>query len=110
MNRRTLKKNIRYVCGDIAEECIFATHCLPGVDYKGFNDIVLETARLQTSSLRRVSVTFDKTPKDFESRKLYNKARRNYYAKAYLSLENDFNKQLQEIVDKMNKALPAKEK
>lgn len=108
MDRKTLKKNIRYICGDIAQECIFATHYMPGIDYAQFNEIVLDTARLQSSALRRVSVSFDKTPRDFESRNLYNKARREYYAKAYASLDNDFKKQLQSIVDRMNKALTAK--
>ncbi|MBD5380172.1 MAG: hypothetical protein HDR74_09915 [Bacteroides sp.] len=108
MNRRTLKKNIRYICGDVVSQCLFATHCLPGAKQDEFNDVILKTARLQTTSLRRTSVTFDKAPKDFETKAKYNKARREYYSKAFKSLETDFNKQLQEIVGEMNKALPVK--
>ena len=108
MNRRTLKKNIRYICGDVVSQCLFATHCLPGAKIEEFNDIILKTAHLQTSSLRRTSVTFDKTPKDFDSRAQYNKARREYYSKAFKSLEKEFNKELQDFVGDMNKALPAK--
>ncbi len=34
MNRRNLKKQISYVCGDIALECHFAANSIPGVDVK----------------------------------------------------------------------------
>lgn len=108
MNRRSLKKNIRYTCGDIAGECIFASHIIPDIDLDAINQAIIDTAMLQTSTLRRVSVQFDKTPSEFESRNLYNKARREYFSKAFHSLRSDFNSQLQSIVKKMNSALPSK--
>lgn len=108
MNRRSLKKNIRYTCGDIAGECIFASHVIPGINNNIINQAIIDAAMLQTSTLRRISVQFDKTPSDFESLHLYNKARRDYFSKAFRSLRADFNSQLQSIVNKMNSALPPK--
>ena len=31
-NKRTLKKQIRYICGDCAAECAMACEIIPGVD------------------------------------------------------------------------------
>lgn len=108
MNRRSLKKNIRYTCGDIAGECIFASHVIPGINNDIINQAIIDAAMLQTSTLRRVSIQFDKTPSEFESRNLYYKARREYFSKAFHSLRSDFNSQLKSIVNRMNSALPPK--
>lgn len=106
MNCKTLKKLIRYACGDIAAECIFACHYIPGVNYKKLEEAVIRTADLQTKTLKLVSVDFDKTPKDFANGSEYKKARKEYFRKAYGSLMADFNKQVEEIVKEMNEALP----
>lgn len=108
MNRRNLKKLIRYACGDIAGECLFASNLIPGVNTEKLDQAIIDAAMLQTSTLSRVSIDFDKTPRDFENRAEYTKARRAYYAKAYAALKCDFNKQISEIVKEMNSALPAR--
>ncbi len=109
MNRRNLKKQISYVCGDIALECHFAANSIPGVDVKKLYQSIIDAAQLQVATVSKVSVSFDKTPGDFESRDLYNKARASYYKKAYAALLTEFNNHISEIVKQMNSALPAKE-
>ena len=49
-NKRLLKKQIKYACGDIAAECIMAIHFVDGIDVKKMQDIVFEIASLQSSS------------------------------------------------------------
>lgn len=108
-NKRSLKKNIRYICGDVAAECITSSYLIPGVNKEILNSAVIKTAGLQTSSLSGANVAFDKTPSSFDNIAEYRKARKAYYSAAYKALIEKFNKQLQEIVKEMNSALPKKE-
>ena len=82
-NKRILKKQIRYICGDVAAECIMSKIFIPGVNQEKFNDIVIKIAELQTTALARTNVAFDKAPRDFESGAAYRKARKQYFAKAF---------------------------
>lgn len=107
-SRRNLKKQIKMICGDMAAECIMASHLIPGADKKVLNDCVLRIAQLQTTGLQRANVSFDKTPGSFESVKEYNKARKEYFAKAYNALTDGFNKEVDAILHEMNGALPKK--
>lgn len=109
-SKRKLKKNVRYVCGDIAAECIIAKNVVPGIDSKVMSDLVIKIAQLQQSTLRRISFNFDKVESDYESKKEYNKACGEYMKRAYRTLKIEFNKQVDEIVKEMNKALPQTQK
>ena len=73
-NKRDLKKRIKFICGDIACECIMARNFIPGVDAEKMNNNIYEVASLQTSTLKRVSFVYDKVVADFESKKAYQKA------------------------------------
>lgn len=108
MNRRNLKKIIRYTCGDIAGECLFASNLIPQADAAKLDQAIIDAAMLQTATLKRVGIDFDKTPGDFDTPAAYAKARRTYFAKAYAALKADFNKQVAAIVKEMNSALPAR--
>lgn len=107
-NKRSLKKQIRYICGDIAGECITTSHLIPNVDRELLDNLVIKAAQLQSSTLNKTNISFEKTPHDFETKAEYTKARRAYFAAAYKSLTDHFNKQVEEIVSDMNKALPKK--
>lgn len=109
MNKRELKKSIHYTCGEVAAEAAFTIVMLEGSNVELLNQAIVDAARLQDSSLRKVSISFDRRPKDFENKAEYHKERRAYYKKAYAALTDNFNKDLLEIVKKMNAALPAKE-
>ena len=78
-NKRNLKKAIRFACGDMAGECIFAENTIEGTDVAAWDQIILDIALLQEEAVNRVSVSFDKVPRDFENKKDYNKARRTYF-------------------------------
>ena len=54
-NKRTLKKQIRYICGDCAAECAMASEVIPGIDCDKLTDAICSLAALQTDSLSKVS-------------------------------------------------------
>lgn len=105
-NKRELKKEIRYVCGDLAAECLLAKNFVKGVDKKAMTDIVIRIADLQLSALDHATFSFDKLPHDFENGRAYHKARREYYRKGYASLRTKFYDKVKEIVKDMNAAVP----
>ncbi|MDE6489738.1 MAG: hypothetical protein K2L49_01095 [Muribaculaceae bacterium] len=104
-NKRNLKKQVRYICGDLAGECIMAREVFPSVNAEDANNIVIEIAGLQTSTINKMTFAFDKCVRDFENRQAYNKARSAYYSAAYKTLTEEFNASTKEIVKKMNSLL-----
>ena len=108
-NLRQLKKNIKNFCGDIASECIIAGTLFDNADQTKLADIVYKAAALQTQSLRKVSVSFDKTPRDFPTKALYNKARRAYFKKAINSLDTSFLKEINGLVAELNQSISKKD-
>lgn len=105
-NKRELKKFVRNTCGAIALDMILAYDAFPQIDRKNVHEVVLDAARLQTKTLRRMSVAFDRTPAQFDNTADYHKARKAFYAEAYTKLLADFDAEVELIVKKMNAALP----
>jgi len=109
-NKRDLKKVIRAMCGDIASECVLACHFVPDIDSDKMKAIVLEVADLQCDTLENVSFSFDKSECSFDNAHLYHEERRKYFKKGYGKLRADFYAAVAAIVNKMNAALPEKQK
>lgn len=105
-NKRELKKEIQYVCGDLAAECLLAKNFVKGVDANAMKEIIGKIADLQVSALGHVSFSFDRLPHDFESGHAYRKARREYFKTAYKSLREKFYDKVNALVKEMNAALP----
>lgn len=105
-NKRDIKKFLKNTCGALASEIILARAAFPQVSRKDVHDIVADIARLQADALGKVSISFDKTARDFASANEYRKARAAYFAKAYAKLLENFDNTVAEIVKKMNAALP----
>ena len=105
-NKRDLKKQVKYICGDLATECMLAAEYVKGVVPAEMHKIVAEIASLQTSALASATFGFDKTEAEFESKAAYNKARTSYNKKAFAALREKFNNKVQDIVKQMNAALP----
>lgn len=107
-NKRGLKKGIRYICGDIAGECMLASYTFENADRQKINGIIIKTARLQDDTIKKVSVNYDKNLKSFDGNaKEYNKAKRKYFKNCYTTLINQFNDSVKEIVKEMNSLRPA---
>lgn len=89
-SKRKTKKQIRYVCGDLAAECILAKTFIPGVDSQEMANIVIEIAQLQESELKKASIASNK--------------------QAFHAINSEFNRNVSEIVKKMNTVLPQAQK
>lgn len=109
-NKRDLKKRIKFICGDLAGECIIAKVFIPGINAERMDEIVFDIASLQTITLKRVTFIYDKVKKDFADAKAYNKSKNAYFAEAYAKLICEFNNGVDAIVASMNKALPTAQK
>lgn len=109
-NLRRLKKNIKYLCGDIASECIIAGTFIQEADEKKLADVVYKAAKLQTQSIRKVSVSFTKTPKDFANVKEYRKEKKKYFKNSFSALDSLFFKEADGLIAELNQALPKKNK
>lgn len=106
-NKRQLKKRISYVCGNLAGDLILASYSMKDIDRNAVNKILTEIAALQEDSRAKVSFNFDKTAKAFDSVHAYNKARKEYNAKAFGQLRKDFAERAMTIVKEMNELIPA---
>lgn len=105
-NKRQLKKAIRYACGDIAGECYFASQTFGYDKVEEWEKIIIDAALLQAEAVNRVSVDFDKQPKDFASGKEYKKARRTYFKQVEKALADYLHSEIEKIVNEMNALLP----
>ena len=106
-NKRQLKKAIANACGQVAGQCIMAQESL-GNNEK-WDEIIVDVALLQREAIDRVSLSFDRRPKDFATGKEYRAARRNYFKQAEKSLASYMHDSIGQAVDKMNALLPKKQ-
>ena len=105
-NLRDLKKEVKLICADVASECLIARHCIPGADIESLDRIIIDTACLQAEALSRMSFSFDKQPADFATGREYHSARHKYYNRAYKSFREKFLAHVNELVHRLNAALP----
>ena len=102
-NKRDLKKAIRRSCGSIAGECIFIQEMLQdNANAEQWDSIILDAALLQQEAVNRVTISFDKTRKDFASGKEYRKAKRAYFKAAEKALSQYMHEEVGKIAEKMN--------
>ena len=105
-NKRDLKKAIRYACGEIAGECMFAADTFEGADIEAWDKIIVDVALLQEEAVNRVSVSFDKVPRDFPNKQDYKKARRTYFKAVEEALADYMHAETEKVVAAMNALLP----
>lgn len=110
MNKRQLKKSINGLCGSLACDVVVAADCMTNANDDKIATLVTDIARAQSKALKRASVAFDKTPKEFANLREYHKARHDYYAKVYAQLRTDFSADLNAVVAQVNAMLTPAEK
>lgn len=103
---RKTKKNIRYACGDIAAELMIASHAIKDFNQEETGKLIGDIAGLQVDALSKCSFSFDKVKADFPNGKDYRLARSKYASAAFHKLNQEMNKRMQDIVDRMNAAMP----
>ncbi len=107
-NKRNLKKNIEYVCADIVGECLFAQDAFEGIDVAKMDEVIFKVALLQDSAIKKISVNYDKQPKDYKSNPSeYRKGRRVYFKAVEKAIAEYVRDGIDAIVKEMNSLLPA---
>jgi hypothetical protein len=109
-NKRTLKKEIRLICGALAGECVITKITVPGVNAEALNEIIYDIADLQTNALRMVNITFPRSESSFDSHKEYADEKHRYFHAAFRKLKADFNNHVEKIIKAMNAVLPQEQK
>ncbi len=104
-NKRQTKKYIKNICGELATECVLAMQYVPNIDTEKIRGLINEAIELQVSSLKHMTIVFDKSPRDFQNKNEYKAAKEKYFKTAYIALAKEFNAKVLEIVDGMNKAV-----
>ncbi len=80
-NRRTLKKQINYICSELFAECVALSHYQIKVEQKDLDNVMTRILLMHDEFIRRISHT------EPGSTKLY-----------YKKLRADFNTQVDEVV------------
>ena len=106
-NKRDIKKQIAYTCGELAAATLYMRDYVEGVDTAKANAIIGRIADLQCNIKDECSFAFDKAPRDYENKRAYRKALRTYTHAAFNKIHTDFNKRVAEIVKDMNALVPA---
>lgn len=101
-SKRTLKKQIRYICGDLVGECLIIGEICPADKLPEVNQLIVDLAVLQESTIAHTNFSFDKSPRDFASESEYRKAKSAYTRQAFHTLHKQFNTALSECVHRMN--------
>lgn len=101
-SKRDLKKQIRYICGDLVGECLLIGEICPEDKQEELGQLIVDLAILQESTIAKATFSFDKTRKEFDSTIAYNKARSHYYREAYTKLHEQFNIALRDCIHRMN--------
>lgn len=110
-NKRNLKKSIAYACADIAGECVFAQQNFEGIDLDKMDEVIVRVALLQDSAIKKVSVDFDKKPKDYKANKPeYRKTRKAYFKSVEKAIAKYVREEIEEVVKTMNSILPEEQK
>ena len=105
-NKRIVKKQIRNLCGAIADELLYASCFIESFDDEKTDKLVARAAALQINALSHCSFAFDKSSKEFDSVHDYNEARRKYNRTAFAKLNADVKAEVAAILKEMNAMLP----
>jgi len=101
-NKRQMKKAINNACVEMANECLFAQSTFDNTNPEEWEKVIDDIAMLQDQALKRVSVDFDKLPKDFAYVKDYRKARRTYFHAVEKAIGKFMHEGGEKIVGEMN--------
>lgn len=101
-SKRDLKKQIRYICGDLVGECLIIAEICPEEKLGEVNQLIVDIAVLQESTIAKTNFSYDKSPKDFDSAHAYKQAKSAYYREAFRTLHKQFNIALADAVHRMN--------
>lgn len=101
-SKRDLKKQIRYICGDLVGECLLIGEVCPPDKQEALDRLIIDLAVLQESTIAKTNFCFDRSARDFDSPAAYRHARSRYFRAAFSQLHRRFNDSVRECVHRMN--------
>lgn len=107
-NKRQIKKYINRVCEDVAQEVLPTAVYAKAISNEEAENILTDLSYLQTKSLSRLNISFDKSPDSFEKIQAYTTAKTAYFRQAYNKLIDDFNNEVKKLISPVNKAISNK--
>lgn len=106
MNKREFKKYVEALgdsaCASMAE--VFDT--VENIDKAKVADAVEKVIAATAAAKSNADVTFDKGVKAFENIVEYSKAKKDFYRKLFVKIQDDFYKELEDAVKLFNSAVP----
>ncbi len=84
MKRRTLKKQVNYIAGELFAECVLLAKMVPGLDTKKVDDLMSRILYMQDEFICRISHTQPGNVKGF-----------------YKAFRSDFQTQVDAIIDEI---------
>ena len=106
MNKREFKKYVEALgdsaCASMAE--VFDT--VDNIDKAKVADAVEKVIAATAAAKSNADVTFDKGVKAFENIVEYSKAKKDFYRKLFVKIQDDFYKELEDAVKLFNSAVP----
>ena len=85
-SRKTLKKNVNYIAGELFTECLVNSLYVPGTDKQKADALMSEILKMQDEFVSRISHTEPGNVKGY-----------------YKKFHSDFNAKVDEIIDAMGK-------
>lgn len=109
-NKRILKKQIKYAFGELALQTYMTLEFIEKADKAKLEKLLGEINDRDAKAVKNVTFSFDKTPRDFENRQAYNKAKRAYYKQAFKTFTAKLSEEYQQMVKELNSAIPSDQK
>lgn len=107
-NKRQIKKYINRVCEDVAQEVLPTAVYAKAITNEEAENILTELSYLQSKSLSRLNISFDKAAETFDKVQSFKTAKTAYYRQAYNKLIDDFNNEVKKLLSPLNKAIASK--
>lgn len=105
-NKREFKKYVEAVGASACDAMMATFYNVDGAD----KDAILKSLKMVLgavgSARSNANVTFDKGVKAFDSPKEYGKAKKEFYSKMFVKINDDFSKDIDEALKVFNGAIP----
>lgn len=105
-NKRTFKKALDYMGGDICENMMISYVNVEGADKKLISEAMGKVLEAIETARKNSNVKFDKSSKAFDNTRDYTKAKEAFFCKLFDKIYSDFNASVAEALKLYNSAIP----
>jgi hypothetical protein len=109
-NKREFKKYADAVGASACEAMMTTYYTVEGADKKAISDAIEQVLCAVAAARSNADITFDKGVKAFDSLADYSKAKKDFYKKLFVKVNDDFAKDLDKAIKAFNAAIPAQAK